>query len=112
MAINLKIISSEVLRIVIPAFHTQKLFDAALQLHNFILKNNKYQNKEADLLLQDLIRKKSIIEIELRNRCVTKKIYNKRLKGHKIDNYEKIRQHSEFTKFFRDYLEKNSKRFF
>ena len=113
MAINLKTISIEGLRILLPAFHTQKLFDCALQIHNYILDCNKWKDADSvGLFVKDLVRKKSILETELRTRCVTKKIHYKRMRGQKIDNYEKIRQHSEFTNFFRNWLEKNSKRIF
>ena len=99
--------------IVLTPVGTQSLFDWALAIHNYLLDSNKLHSAKNIIELQkDLVRKKQIIENELRDRCVTKKITYKRMKGAKIDNYEKMRQHSAFTKFLRDWLEKNSKRIF
>ena len=63
LAIDLKSMPLESLRLLIPVFHTQKLFDCALQIHQWILKSNKYHNVDGiHLAVQDLVRKKSMLE--------------------------------------------------
>lgn len=112
MAIDLKKISSVGLTLLLPTFHTQRLFEAALAIHNYILDFNKYHNKEVDSLMRDLVRKKSILETEIRNRCVTKKITAKRKRGIKISSYEKMQIHGHFSKWFSHWIESQSKRSF
>ena len=110
MAINLKEVSLDGLRIILPALSTQKLFDASVAIHHLMRAFEKIHTREADLLQNEFVRKASIIENELRNRCVTKKITEKRKRGIKINNIEKISYHSDFRRFLRDYIEKEIKK--
>lgn len=100
------------LRIVIAALSTQSLFDAGVGLHKLMRKYEKNHTPEVDKLQATLLRKASIVENELRMRCVTKKITEKRRRGIVIDGREKIRQHAFFRKWYRSYIERQIKQSF
>lgn len=105
-------VSLEGLRIRLPMYSTKVLFDAIVGFHQLMVKFQKLQNKEADILLRDYLRKSSMLETELRNRCVTKEITNMRRRGIKIDGYQKIMMHSKFKKWLRTFIERELKKSF
>jgi len=112
MAQDLGKISAIRLKIMLPFLSTQALFDAGVGLHQLMIKYQKIHNKHVDRLQNDLVRKASIVEEELRERCVRKKITEKRKRGIKMDNYEKIKQYSHFRKWYQKYIESETKKIF
>ena len=100
------------LRLQLPMFSTQTLFDAMVGLTKEQIKYESKFTKEIDKYQNELVRKKSIIEFELRERCVRKKITEKRRRGIVINNWDKIALYSHFTKWLKTYIERETRKSF
>lgn len=105
---NLAQMSITRLRIVLPMLNTQSLFDAYVGLHVLMRKFESIHNKWVDRAQNNFLRKAGIIETELRQRCVTKKITHKRKMGYYIGPREKVNIHTSFSRFLKKYREVES----
>lgn len=112
MGHDLAEISLERFRILLPGYSTQALLNASVGLHALMVKYQHVHTNEVNLFLKDLLRKSSMVERELSNRCVTKEITKQRMRGNPITPFKKIEMHISFRKWLRHYVEAQIKKHF